>query len=90
MVSSSSIQCAGARRHLDHEYRAAGIANGRLMTDTSGRGCCEVVWKGFDEECSFRQRRTLWNSLEAVEVGQEASEEGEDEEQVDKGHECSI
>ena len=35
----------------------------------------------------FRQRRTLLNSLEAEEVSQEALEEGEDEEQVDKGSE---
>ena len=38
----------------------------------------------------FRQRRTLLNSLEAEEVSQEALEEGEDEEQVDKGQELFI
>ena len=44
----------------------------------------------FDEECYFQTTVDALNSLEAIEVDKEAFEEGEEEEQVDKGQEITI
>ena len=83
-VSSSATRCA--------------VPGTILTTSTAQLGCKwppgdrheweRVLWgclNGFDEECSFRQTEDALRLSEAEEVGQEAFEEGEDEEQVHKG-----
>ena len=60
------------------------------MADASGKGCCEVIWNGSDEEYSFQTTEDALNSLEAEEVDEEAFEEGGDKEQVDKGQENTV